>query len=394
MKRAFFLSIMLMLLASAAFARVEFHGSVRNSIYAYETDETHTRLYQYVRLNAISPCKKFTAHTSMRALSDLNETLDSQDRFKLYTLRLDAKGLLNTSLDFSIGRLFLHPGTTLGAVDGATVKYSFAKHCAVTAYGGIESHFKRSFNVYETTDSRVFGGLFTVQKYFKSRLQWLYVRKANESATFWHLSGFNFDTAIVPKTLLRVQSHYDIEQSRMHRLLVSARNTWTSRLMTTLEYKQQLPQVYANSYFTFFTPEAYQRIRFGAAYEFIPNYHFQLNYQYVLFDDDNANQIYATVGNHFADFGLVFENGYAGDQIGLMVDVFYEVMPNFIASVYVDYSQYRVEKVYEYDNQLANAARLSYRIGRHVTIDAEYQWLQNRFQSSDSRFLNHISFVW
>jgi hypothetical protein len=394
MKRAFFLSIVLMLLASAAFAQVGFYGSVRNSVYAYESEKAHTRVYQYVRLNAISPCKKFTAQTSMRALTDVNETLDSEDRFKLYSLRFNGKGLLNESLDFSIGRLFLHPGTTLGALDGATVTYSFANHFAVTAYGGLESHFKRSFNMYETTDSQVLGGLFTVQKYFKSKLQLLYLRKANENATFWHLTGLNFDTALLPKTLLRVQSHYDIEQSRMHRLLVSARNTWTSKVMTTLEYKQQLPQVYANSYFTFFTPEAYQRIRFGAAYEFIPNYNFQLNYQYVMFENDNASQIYATVGNTFADIGLVFENGYAGDQVGVMVDLFYEVLPNLVASVYVDYSQYRVEKVYEYDNQLANAARLSYRLGRHLTIDAEYQWLQNRFQSSDSRFLNHISFVW
>ncbi len=394
MIRALILSIVLALLASAAFAQVGFHGSVRNSVYAYEGDETHTRVYQYVRLNAISPCKKFTLQTSLRALTDAQETLDSQDRFKLYSLRFNGEGLLNNSLDFSVGRLFLHPGTTLGALDGATLTYSFAKHFAVTAYGGVESHFKRSFNVYETTDSQVLGGLLSVQNYFSSKLQLLYLRKANDDATFWHLTGLNFDTALLPKTIVRLQSHYDIEQSRLHRFLLSARNTWSSKLMTTVEYKQQFPQVYANSYFAIFTPMAYQRLRFGAAYEFIPNYNFQLNYQFVMFEDDNANQVYASIGNNLGDIGLVFENGYAGDQIGFMFDVFYEVLPNLVASLYVDYSKYRVEEIYEYDNQLANAARLSYRIGRHLTIDAEYQWLQNRFQSSDSRFLNHISFVW
>ncbi len=76
-----------------------------------------------------------------------------------------------------------------------------------------------------------------------------------------------------------------------------------------------------------------------------------------------------------------------------MFDIFCEVMPNLIASLNIDYTKYRVEKVYEYDNQLANAARLSYRLGRQWTFDVEYQWLTNRFKSSDSRFLNHISFV-
>ncbi len=394
MKRAFILLIVLVLHTSAAFAQVGFNGSVRNSIYSYESDETHTRVYQYVRLSVLSPCKKFTVQTSLRALTDMQETMDSEDRFKLYSLRFNGEGLLNDKLDFSIGRLFLHPGATLGALDGAKVSYGFADHFSLLVYGGVESHFKRSFNMYETADSQVMGGLFSIKNYFSSKLQLLYMRKANENATFWHLAGLNFDTALLPKTTVRVQSHYDIEQSRLHRVLLSARNTWTSNLMTTLEYKQQFPQIYANSYFTIFTPMAYQRIRLGAAYEFIPNYNVQVNYQYVMFEDDNANQIYATVGNNFGNLGLVFENGYAGDQLGLMFDVFYEVLPDLIASLYVDYSKYRVEEIYEYDNQLANAARLSYRLGRHWTIDAEYQWLQNRFKSSDSRFLNHISFVW
>ena len=113
-----------------------------------------------------------------------------------------------------------------------------------------------------------------------------------------------------------------------------------------------------------------------------------------MFEQDNANQRYATIGNTFGDIGLIWENGYAGDQLAVMLNMFYEVVPNLVASVYVDYSQYRLEEIYEYDNQLANAARLSYRIGRHWTIDVEYQWLTNKYKSSDSRFLNHIAFVW
>ena len=69
-------------------------------------------------------------------------------------------------------------------------------------------------------------------------------------------------------------------------------------------------------------------------------------------------------------------------------------MKSFVASVYVDYSKYRTEEIYEYDNQLANAARLSYRLNRHFAVDVEYQWLTNRFKKQDSRFLNHISYLW
>ncbi len=91
---------------------------------------------------------------------------------------------------------------------------------------------------------------------------------------------------------------------------------------------------------------------------------------------------------------MVYESGYAGDQIGLMFDYAYPVMDKLLASIYLDYSKYRTEEIYEYDNQLANAVRLSYKLNRHLAIDVEYQWLTNRYKDQDSRFLNHISYIW
>jgi len=393
MKRA--MSTFFVFIASSVFASgIGFHGSLRNSVYSYESDQAHTRIYQYARISAASPGSHFTFQTSLRALTDAQQSLPGEQRFKLYSLRINGKDLLNNRLNISAGRLFLHPGTVLGALDGVTAAYDFSHHFSLQLYGGVESHFQRSFDVYKTSDSQTVGGLFQISKFFSSKLQVLYLRKSNNQATFWHLAGVNLFSAIAPKTILRFQAHYDLEQSRLHRLLISARNLWTDKLMTTLEYKQQFPQIYANSYFTIFTPKAYQRVRVGAAYEFLPDYSIQANYQIVAFDQENANQLYLTVGNNFGDLGFVYENGYAGDQLGLMFDIFCEVMPNLIASLNIDYTKYRVEKVYEYDNQLANAARLSYRLGRQWTFDVEYQWLTNRFKSSDSRFLNHISFVW
>lgn len=393
MKRAF-ITLFVFIAASVYASGIGFHGSLRNSLYSYESDQTHTRIYQYARISALSPGSHFSFQSSLRALTDAQESLSGEQRFKLYSLRISGKELLNNKLDFSVGRLFLHPGTVLGALDGVTAKYDISSHFSLQLYGGVESHFQRSFNIYKTKDSQTVGGLFQISKFFSSKLQVLYLRKSNDQATFWHLAGVNVYSALAPKTILRFQAHYDLEQSRLHRLLLSARNSWTAKLMTTLEYKQQFPQVYANSYFTIFTPKAYQRIRVGAAYEFLPDYTIQANYQVVAFDQENANQLYLTVGNNFGDLGFVYENGYAGDQIGLMFNIYHQVLPNLIASLNVDYSKYRVEQVYEYDNQLANAARLSYRLGRQWTFDVEYQWLSNRFKSSDSRFLNHISFVW
>ncbi len=165
MKRVFI--ILFVFIAASVFASgIGFHGSVRNSIYSYESDQAHTRFYQYARLSAVSPGKHFSFQTSMRALTDANQSLAGEERFKVYSLRFNGKNLLGKKLDFSVGRLFLHPGTVLGALDGATAKYTFSSHFSMQVYGGVESYFQRSFKVYETKDSRVLGGLFSFHAFF------------------------------------------------------------------------------------------------------------------------------------------------------------------------------------------------------------------------------------
>lgn len=395
MKRTIVFALALFSLSVAGVAKgIRFDGSLRNSIYSYESDQTHTRFYQNLRFNAALPNDKFSLSASMRALTDAAVSLPSQDRFKLYSLRLDAKGLINNRFDVAVGRLFLHPGATLGALDGLHAGLALSNHIGVQFYGGIESQFERSFQIYKPRDSRIYGGLLEISKYMASNLQLFYLQKSNAAATFWHLAGLNLSSAVIPKTLIRVQSHYDLEQDRLHRMMVSARNTWSDRWQSTLEYRRQYPQIYANSYFTIFTPLAFQRWRAAASYEFIPAYTVQAQFQHVLFEKEQADQVFLSVGCPFGDIGAVWETGYAGDQLSLTLDAYYEVLPNLIASLYVDYMKYRVEQVYEYDNQLANAVRLAYRFNRRLTIDVEYQWLTNRYKSADSRVLNHLSFIW
>jgi len=371
---------------------LRFHGTVRNSVYALEEQQAVNRFYQYARLNLTSSNRHFAVHSSLRAHQSSVGNLANADRFKLYSFHVDGRDLLNRKLDFSIGRMFLHPGTTLGGLDGAQVNYDFSKHYSVLLYAGAESNNLRSFDI-GANEHMVSGGTVEIKNYMKSKVQFLYLRKADDREVFWNITGLNVSTAPLANTMLKVQAHYDLENERMHRSLVSLRNTWSDKLMTSLQFKAQHPQVYANSYYTIFTPQAYQRYRIAAAYEFLPGYHLEGLYQHVDFEDESADQIYLTVGSSFGSCGVVMEQGYSGQQIGVMLDLYYEIMKNLMASVYVDYSKYRVEQIYEYDNQIANAARLSYRL-KNWTFDVEYQWLTNRYKQSDHRLLNHISFVW
>jgi len=396
--------LLLFLFSQSVFAvGLKFHGSAKNSIYSFESKETHTKIYQFARFNVATQNNNIVLFSSMRALTDANASLESDDRYKVYTLGLKYKNLFNR-IDLSLGRQFLHPGTILGGLDGLNAKVRLSSKMSLQLYGGVESHFQRSFKVYETTDSIVSGGLFELSRIYSSKIQILYLRKQNENDVFWNISGVNFSTALIPLTMIKAQAHYDAtkvenykhlaQKDYLHRLLFTARTNWTSRIYTTLEYKSQHPQVYANSYFTIFELQAYNQYRAGAAVEVLPGYYLDAQYQMVNFEDDSANRFFLSLQNNNGSLGMVYESGYAGDQIGLMFDYAYPIMDKLLASIYLDYSKYRTEEIYEYDNQLANALRLSYKLNRHLAIDVEYQWLTNRYKDQDSRFLNHISYIW
>jgi hypothetical protein len=374
---------------------MRFHGSARNSIYSFERQETHTRVYQFARMNLSNPNGNVSFNTSLRMLTDSNQSLDSDQRFRAYNLNIKFKKLFQDRVDFTLGRQFLHPGTVLGGLDGVFGQIKAARNIYVQLYTGIESHHLRQFDTYSTDENFVYGGLLEFKNIQSTNIELFSLQKKNDIETFWQLAGFNIDNYSVAETHFRIQAHYDLQNEHLHRLLLSANRHWTDKFMTSLRFKQQYPQIYANSYFTIFEPKAYAQYKLGATFEFTPGFYLNGQYQMVQFDDeDNANRFFLTVNNTNGSIGMLYESGYAGDQFGLMFDYAYEIFRNFIASVYIDYSKYRTEQVYEYDNQLANAARLSYRINRHLTVDVEYQWLKNRFKKSDSRFLNHISYRW
>ncbi len=371
-----------------------FHGSAKNSAYSYESDKAHTRIYQYGRLSLATTNSRLTLSTSFRALTDANQTLGNDQRFKAYSLNLKIADLLWRRIDISVGRQFLHPGTVLGALDGLSVDVKVLKNLSLQLYGGSEGHFDRALKTYDIDDSFVAGGLVHVKKLFDSNLQLLYLQKNNQSDIYWQLAGLNIDNNSLAHTSFRLQSHYDLQNERMHRLLFSARRDWSERILTTVEYRSQYPQIYANSFFTIFQPEAYRQYRVAGAVEFLPSYYIEAEARLIKIESENANRLFLSLYNEDGSIGFFYENGYLGDQVGLAFDYAYQILPKLIASLYIDYSKYRTEEIYEFENQMGNAARLSYRINRHWMVDLEYQWLTNRIKKNDSRVLNHISFIW
>ena len=370
-----------------------FHGSLRNSVYCYDSDEVHTRIYQYVRLSLSDANQVLSFQASGRALTDAQVELPDDQRFKAYTMNLALRNPFNKKLNLVLGRQFLHPGTILGGLDGLDAQMRFTKSFSVQLYGGTQSSLLRQFKVNEP-ERFIAGGLAQLANVYGSTIQGLYLQKSDQKGLLWQVSGVNLYSRLIPHTALTMQVHFDLTNSSLHRLLLSTRHPVSDQLTLNFGFKHQAPQVYASSFFTIFELEGYNQMRAGASYELWPDYYLGCDYQLLLIEESIANKVYLHFSNDNGSLGMIYENGYSGDQIGVMFDYAYELIQDLIASVYVDYTKYRTEEIYEYDNQLGNAARLSYHLTKKLSIDVEYQWLSNPYKKQDSRLLNHLSFRW
>lgn len=393
--RLLIVPLSLLLLAGSLLAQgIVFHGSARNSIYAFESDKAHTRIYQFVNFNAVSPCKKIALNSDFRILTDANQDLANDMRYRVFSLNLQFKKLLDNRLDLTLGRQLFHPGTTLGAIDGLNARYLLSSRYSLQLYGGVESTSSRNFEIQSPDDALVLGGMAQAKKLLASTTQLFYLRKSNSEVAYWQIAGANIESDLIPQVHLRLQGHYDLANERMHRLLLNARRDWNDKIGTFVEFKQQNPQIYSNSYYTIFEVKPYSQIRAGADWQLFAGLSLEAQYQHLMLDDESADRVLLSVNNDNGGVGVLYESGYTGDQISAYLNYGHEIVPRLMASVFVDYSKYRTETIYEYDDQLANAVRLSYSIGRRWNLVVEYQWLTNRYKEQDSRFLNHITFRW
>jgi hypothetical protein len=382
---------------------VETRGRLSNSVYVFERsaedsgDESNqvARIYQFIRFTARIPeYKNLSFHFSGRALTDTKESLESEERFRAYRLSLSASELFNGILDLEIGRQFLHAGIPFGSLDGVNAKLRFSKNLEWQVYGGVETHLQRSLEVYEIDDATVFGSSLKYRNIYDNDLQLAYLHKRSNDEDQWQILGLNVSNRSIKSLSMLLQAHYDLINEQLHRLYFSSRYSISNSLTAYLSLKQQYPQIFGGSFFRIFEFDAYQQGTFGVGYAISKDYTVGANYTLIQVEEGSGNRFIANLSNRNGSIGVIYESGDLGDQLGLLFDYGYEIFPNLLLSLSIDYSRYRFEKIYEYENQLANAVRVSYSFSRHLKTDLEYQWLNNRFKDSDQRLLNHIHYIW
>ncbi len=374
-------------------------GHLTNTFYALEDSIQHTRVYETLRLDvgpAAHPNLSF--HFIGRGLFDLAGDADSrltdEQRYHAQRFSFEAKKLFKDRLDVEIGRQFLHPGLPLGGIDGVDLTARLHPKLVVQLYGGVETQHDKSFNVYSTDDAGVFGSAVTFSRCSVSKIQAVYLKKNRDGSAQWEIAGLNITDRTFKNLFLKAQAHYDLLESRFHRFYFTGNYTPEGRYALGFNFKSQYPQIYDDSYFKRFEVERYQQFGFSGSFDLTDALALETVYRLIELDNGSGNIFTLNMSNAHGSVGVSLESGDLGKQTNWVFDYGYEVVPNLLLSVNVDYSRYRFEEIYEFENQMANALRLSYRLNKYVRADVEYQWLQNDKKDSDQRFLSHLHLVW
>jgi hypothetical protein len=396
MKKNYLISLIVMSLCihGVTAQTIETNGRYTSSVYVYEQEGSKSvfNVYQFLRFSALAEkWNNLNLNVSMRWL---NQPQPGQRPWRAYRLSLSASNLFNNLLDFEIGRQFLHAGIPFGSLDGVNLTLKPMTNLSWQIFGGVESNLYRELKVYYFDDATVYGSALTYRRFHNTDVQLAYLQKLKEKENQWQIVGLNLNNYSLKKIQFILQTHFDLLNSTLHRLYASARFAPSNKLALSAFAKLQSPQIYADSYFKIFEIEPYTQAGLNANYALTANYGLTAAVQYIAPGEISGQRLMLGINDHRGALNVLYETGDLGDQVGVMFDYGYEIWPNLIASVGVDFTRYRFEEIYEYENQLANTVRLHYNFTKHWKADLEYQWLTNRFVDSDNRLLNHIHFVW
>ena len=386
--------ILLFLLQWVSAQSIDSHGRYTLSMYAFEREGggSPISLYQFLRFStAAKEWNNLSLNVSMRLLTQ--EHLD-HEAFRAYRLSVSASNLFNNLLDLEIGRQFLHAGIPFGSLDGINLTLKPLANLSWQLFGGVESDLFREFKVTKFDEGAVYGSAVTYRKFYNTDAQLSYLQKVRKSTNQWQIIGLNLNNYSLKTVQFLVQAHYDLLNSRLHRLYASARYLPSRKLVITLFAKQQSPQIYGDSYFRIFEVNQYTQAALNANYALTSSYGLSAGAQYFVLEEGSGQRYLFGVNDNHGAINAVYETGDLGDQLSVMFDYGYEIWNDLIISAGVDYTRYRFEEIYDYENLLANTVRLHYNFSKNWKADLEYQWLKNRMSDMDNRLLSHIHFIW
>jgi hypothetical protein len=370
-------------------SQVRFTGSLQSSLFSWETiNETQLLDYYQGLQFKITPANYSNlSFSSYMRFAHRGDPSDWDDR--LYNLAVNWKDNSNR-YQFKLGRQFVYHGVMNGTVDGLLVSAKPSKDINIKFLGGLAATQNRSFGLREMDEANVFGGYLSYRLPFKSKIDVSYFQRSKDGNYIWQVAGGALNGKIKDDLYYNAQLDYNLQTSEIQTMRYRL-SYYLSQWSFYAEYNNQKPRIFEDSYFKIFENEAYSQIRGGATYQF-NQFQFGLQYLLTSYEEDSNNELHFTFGSNWGMVGLIYQDGFGGDNLGVYGDVRYPIIKNLFLRLYGSYYNYQRHTIEISENATSFSAGFQYNLTKSFQIRAEVQESINSYFKNDTRGLFRLNY--
>ncbi|RQV98986.1 MAG: hypothetical protein EH225_12300 [Calditrichaeota bacterium] len=392
------------LLLNDVSAQVNVNGWLQSNYYTWENfQETQQNdFYQGLQLR-ISPEKysNLYANTFLR-VARRGDPADWEERiYNLY-----AHWGIGSNYKLRVGRQFVYHGVVNGTLDAVQLSGRFLGRLDFSLVGGTEATVNRNAKIRDWDNGNVLGGYLSYRFTGRNNIDISYFQKERWSELYWQQVGSTLHGSLSSRLRYYLRFDYNLLKENYQTLrwrLSYFHDSWS----LTAEYNSQRPRIFEDSFFNIFQINPFNQIR--TAFQFrIKNYDVGLQLLHTVYDvteiftiyksssgetDDMDLRLIGTVGHRrFGSFGLVYQNGYGGNNIGYFADIRYAILPRLTIRLFNSYYNYERATVNISEDALSFMGGLGYKLKPQLLLEGEIQQSSNNFYENDLRGLVRVTY--
>ena len=370
-------------------SQVHIDGNLNSSVYVWENLEENQNVdfYQGIQFRLFH--EKYSNIQFKSYLRVGHNGEPSEWNEKVYNSYLDWKSL-DKQYEMKLGRQFLYHGVMNGTVDGMLFSTKATKNLIFKVLAGVPVASNRKVKVMNWLDGNVFGGFtsYRISDNFKANLS--YFQKTASEKSVWEQIGTAVSGKITDNFQVIAKFDYNLKssdyQNMRYRVIY-----FNNKLTVSAEYNSQKPRVLENSFFRIFEIEAFNQIRSSISYQ-LGDYQLRLRNYYTMYEDENTNQMQFSVANRLGLIGVIYQNGYAGDNMGVFGEINYNLFSNMSVKLYSSYNKFQIQSIDIDEEALSFLGRLQYHAFKDLDLQLEIQESQNSYFKNDVRGLFRLNY--
>lgn len=382
-----FISLVLLEIGSLS-AQIKISGTWRSSAYGWESAAETKRWDFYQGLQFTIHPERYSnlSFSSYMRFARRGEPVFWDDR--LYNLVMRWKDHSNR-LQFRVGRQFVYSGVMNGTVDGVLLEACPARNVRVKILGGVAVPHEHNFALQRWSEGSVLGGYLSLRLSGRNKIDVSYIRRARDGSPVWHLLGSALNGRI-RGLYYNAQIDYNLQTSSFQGMRY--RLTYYLRAWSfSAEWNRQKPRIYEDSYFKIFKVRAFNQFRSGLTYQF-KKVQVGIQYLFTRYEEKRNHQFLFTFGTRWGMVGLIDQNGFGGDNLGVYGEVRYPILSNFTFRLYSSYYNYQRHTIELSEEATSFSAGFQYQLWRAVRLEAELQQSINSYYRNDYRALVRLQY--